>query len=181
MVTYYTGTGEIHEVTLSGETLDAVISVMSEDGCDYLRAVVGDVTVWSYEGISFESAERSWELRDAELESMNRASDVAVVKCIFVSRAGSITIRYKTTPRVATDIIRRRETDDYDPIGDLTDVLSAETTVEGWIIAQRNIDKLTFDKAVMSHGSSLAVAITSEAKSMGLGRGDKVRVTIERI
>ena len=36
-------------------------------------------------------------------------------------------------------------------------------------------------KKIMLNGTSLTIAVTSEAKALGLDRGDYVKVTLERI
>lgn len=165
------------------EAIAAAVAALSAEDTTWYRARVGYSTVvWSYEGINIESAEDCWRLDDSEMESVNTPSDIAVIRCEFIGPGcTTLTIRYRTTPKIAKDVVRHRITDDYNPIGDLWDVLSAETDYPGWIIAARDVRKIVVDKRVMTHGSSLAVAITSEAKSMGLGRGDKVRITIEKI
>ena len=42
-------------------------------------------------------------------------------------------------------------------------------------------DRVTVEKRVSSQGNSLVVCITKEAMAMGLGRGDRVIVTLERV
>ena len=42
-------------------------------------------------------------------------------------------------------------------------------------------DSLVTDKRIGVQGNSLSINITKEAQAMGLGRGDYVRVTLERI
>ena len=41
-------------------------------------------------------------------------------------------------------------------------------------------DAVTVEKRISNQGNSLVVCITKEAMAMGLGRGDRVRITIER-
>ena len=43
------------------------------------------------------------------------------------------------------------------------------------------IDRLEIIGRVSAHGNSLNINVTREVKLMGLGRGDLVRVTLERI
>ena len=43
------------------------------------------------------------------------------------------------------------------------------------------IDTQTFYTKIAGNGNSLSINITREVKQMGLGRGDVVRVTIERV
>lgn len=43
------------------------------------------------------------------------------------------------------------------------------------------IDRLEIIARVSAHGNSLNINVTREIKLMGLGRGDLVKVTIERI
>lgn len=43
------------------------------------------------------------------------------------------------------------------------------------------IDRLEIIGRISAHGNSLNVNVTREVKLMGLGRGDLVKVTIERI
>ena len=43
------------------------------------------------------------------------------------------------------------------------------------------IDRLEIIGRISAHGNSLNINVTKEVKLMGLGRGDLVKVTIERI
>lgn len=43
------------------------------------------------------------------------------------------------------------------------------------------IDKLEIVTRISAHGNSLNINVTKEVKIMGLGRGDLVKVTLERI
>jgi len=43
------------------------------------------------------------------------------------------------------------------------------------------IDRLEIIARVSAHGNSLNINVTREVKLMGLGRGDLVKVTIEKI
>ena len=43
------------------------------------------------------------------------------------------------------------------------------------------IDSQTFYTKIAGNGNSLSINITREVKQMGLGRGDLIKVTIERI
>ena len=43
------------------------------------------------------------------------------------------------------------------------------------------IDRQTFYARISGNGNSVSINVTKEVKIMGLGRGDIVKVTIERI
>lgn len=43
------------------------------------------------------------------------------------------------------------------------------------------IDRLEIIGRISAHGNSLNINVTREVKLMGLGRGDLVKVTIERV
>ena len=43
------------------------------------------------------------------------------------------------------------------------------------------IDRLEIISRISAHGNSLNINVTREVKLMGLGRGDLVKVTIEKI
>lgn len=70
------------------------------------------------------------------------------------------------------------ETDLHPPAGFSVKVIKAEY---GGRLYGTGRDSIVADKRIGVQGNSLSLNITKEAQAMGLGRGDYVRVTIERI
>lgn len=55
------------------------------------------------------------------------------------------------------------------------------TTEEATGMEDRTLTYQEFDARISAHGNSLNINCTTQVKRMGLGRGDLVRVRIERI
>lgn len=120
-----------------------------------------------------------WRVCNTDIIAYDRAAKTATVVREYIRDGLCVKITYATTAKVA-DILR----DDPGNRGaesELRNVLSIRSNDPDYVIVEPAESKVESVKTITQSGTSLAVAITSEVRSMGLGRGDKVKITLERL
>lgn len=134
-------------------------------------------TVWDAHYLMVEVG--GWRIVDTDITAYDRSAKTATVVREYLDNGLCVTIAYATTAKVA-DILRK-DPENEEVESELMTAISVETDDSDIVVVPLAKSKVEAVKTITQSGTSLMVAITSEVRAMGLGRGDKVKITLERV